>query len=132
HPLIKTKEATELLCKGNNHMNLHTERKDELGELANSITTLSKELKELKMSRREFLASVSHELRTPLTYNKGYADIINRQGMTRDEIEEYTQIIQEDTVQLTSLVQNLFQLAKIDQNQFQINREYVRLSDFFK
>src|SRR5699024_12873363 len=82
--------------------------------ISNSITTLSKELKELKMSRSEFLASVSHELRTPLTYIKGYADIINRQGMSRDEIEEYTQIIQEETVQLTSLVQNLFQLAKID------------------
>src|SRR5699024_5345857 len=39
---------------------------------------------------------------------------------------------QEETVQLTSLVQNLFQLAKIDQNQFWINREYVRLCDFFK
>src|SRR5699024_2250922 len=88
--------------------------------------------KELKMSRSEFLASVSHELRTPLTYIKGYADIINRQGMSRDEIEEYTQIIQEETVQLTSLVQNLYQLAKIDQNQFQINREYVRLSDLSK
>src|SRR5699024_12325306 len=97
-----------------------------------SITTLSKELKELKMSRSEFLASVSHELRTPLTYIKGYAEIINRQGMSRDEIEEYTQIIKEETVQLTSLVQNLFQLAKIDQNQFQINREYDRLRDFFK
>src|SRR5699024_1248141 len=132
HPLIKMKEATKQLSKGKNHMNLHTERKDELGELANSITTLSKELKELKMSRSEFLASVSHELRTPLTYIKGYADIINRQGMSRDEIEEYTQIIQEETVQLTSLVQNLFQLAKIDQNQFQINRENGRLSDFFK
>src|SRR5699024_12781125 len=73
HPLIKMKEATKQLSKGKNHMNLHTERKDELGELANSITTLSKELKELKMSRSEFLASVSHELRTPLTYIKGYA-----------------------------------------------------------
>src|SRR5699024_4312113 len=74
HYMIKKKEATEQLSKGKNHMNLHTERKDELGELANSITTLSKELKELKMSRSEFLASVSHELRTPLTYIKGYAD----------------------------------------------------------
>src|SRR5699024_3547613 len=45
HPLIKMKEATKQLSKGKNHMNLHTERKDELGELANSITTLSKELK---------------------------------------------------------------------------------------
>src|SRR5699024_8691714 len=131
-PLIKMKEATEQLSEGNHHVNLHTVRKDELGELANSITTLSKDLSELKMARNEFLASVSHELRTPLTYIKGYADIINRRGINREEIEEYTKIIKEETVQLTSLVQNLFQLAKIDQNQFRINREYIRLCDFFK
>src|SRR5699024_5342528 len=78
HPLIKMKETTEQLSKRNHNVKLHTERKDELGELANSITKLSKDLKELKMARNEFLASISHELRTPLTYIKGYADIINR------------------------------------------------------
>src|SRR5699024_5225692 len=74
-PLINMKIATEQLSKGNHDVKLHTDRKDELGELANSITTLSKDLKDLKMARNEFLASVAHELRTPLTYIKGYADI---------------------------------------------------------
>src|SRR5699024_11947829 len=97
HPLIKMKEATEQLSKGKHNVELHTERKDELGELAHSISTLSKDLKDLKIERNEFLANISHELRTPLTYIKGYADIINRSDTQKEEVEEYIHIIQEET-----------------------------------
>ncbi|MBO1002925.1 ATP-binding protein [Pseudogracilibacillus auburnensis] len=132
HPLIKMKEATEQLSKGKHNVELHTERKDELGELANSITRLSRDLEDLKMARNEFLASVSHELRTPLTYIKGYADIINRPDTSTEEIIEYVKIIREETEQLTVLIKNLFQLAKIDQNNFQISREHVSLCDLIE
>ncbi len=132
HPLIKMKEATEQLSKGNHNVELHTERKDELGELANSITKLSKDLKELKMVRNEFLASISHELRTPLTYIKGYADVINRSDTTEEEVKEYINIIREETGQLTVLIKNLFQLAKIDQNNFLIKCERVELYEFLE
>src|SRR5690625_4555532 len=128
-PLIKMKEATEQLSKGKHNVELHTDRKDELGELANSITKLSKDLKELKMARNEFLASISHELRTPLTYIKGYADIINRSDTSKKEVKEYVNIIREETEQLTSLIKNLFQLAKIDQNNFLIKRERIVLCE---
>lgn len=131
-PLINMKEATEQLSKGNHNVELHTERKDELGELANSITKLSKDLKDLKMARNEFLASISHELRTPLTYIKGYADIINRQNTSKEEIENYVKIICEEAEQLTILIKNLFDLAKIDQNNFLIKREHVALHELIQ
>ncbi|HLR42484.1 MAG TPA: HAMP domain-containing sensor histidine kinase [Pseudogracilibacillus sp.] len=131
-PLIKMKEATEQLSKGKHSVELHTDRKDELGELANSITKLSRDLSELKMARNEFLASISHELRTPLTYIKGYADIINRQDASKKEIKEYTDIIREETEQLTVLIKNLFDLAKIDQNNFLIRREKVGICEIIQ
>src|SRR5699024_7983660 len=92
HPLIKMKEATEQLRKGKHNVELHTERKDEICELAHSISTLSNDLKDLKIERNEFLANISHELRTPLTYIKGYADIINRSDTQKEEVEEYIHI----------------------------------------
>ncbi|WP_158681494.1 sensor histidine kinase, partial [Microbulbifer pacificus] len=104
---------------------LHTDRRDELGELAASITTLSDDLERLKNERNEFLASISHELRTPLTYLKGYADIISRGDISGNERNEYIEIIREETEQLVVLVKNLFELAKMDQNRFIINKENV-------
>lgn len=130
-PLIKMKEATEQLSKGKHNVELHTERNDELGDLAKAIKTLSMDLKELKITRNEFLASISHELRTPLTYIKGYADIINRQDIPK-EVKEYVEIICEETEQLTELIKNLFELAKIDQNNFLIRRENVDLYEFLQ
>src|SRR5699024_206586 len=123
HPLIKMKEATENLNRGKHDVKLHTERKDELGELANSITKLANDLEELKMARNEFLASISHELRTPLTYIMGYADVISRPDITEEDRKEYIDIVREETEHLNGLIRNLFELAKIDQNQFIIYRE---------
>ncbi|MFA1822190.1 sensor histidine kinase [Virgibacillus oceani] len=126
-PLIKIKEATEQLGKGRSKVGLSTERKDELGELANAITQLSQDLDRLKNERNEFLANISHELRTPLTYIKGYADIISRPNIQEEDREQYIDIIREETDQLNVLIKNLFELAKIDHNKFVIKREKVVL-----
>ncbi|WP_067727166.1 ATP-binding protein [Oceanobacillus damuensis] len=124
-PLIKMKEATEQLSKGNHKVEMHTDRRDELGELANSISTLSNDLERLKNERNEFLASISHELRTPLTYIKGYADIVSRDDISDEEKNEYIEIIREESDQLTVLVKNLFELAKMDQNKFIIDQKDI-------
>ena len=116
------KKATEELNRGNHEVELSTSRKDELGELATAITHLSKDLKRLKNERNEFLANVSHELRTPLTYLKGYTDIINRDTTSEEDRIRYTQIIQEETEHLAGLIKTLFELAKIDQNEFAIKK----------
>lgn len=128
-PLIRMKEATEQLSKGDHRVALHTERTDELGELANSITKLSNDLEQMKMARNEFLASVSHELRTPLTYLKGYADIISRDDTPKEEMKEYTKIIREEAEHLTYLIKNLFDLAEMDENNFTIKREPISLCE---
>lgn len=130
-PLIRMKEATEQLSKGNHHVKLNLERKDELGELANAITTLSNDLDRLKTARNEFLASISHELRTPLTYIKGYADIVGRSTTSPQEKKEYIGIIKEETTHLTGLIQQLFELAKMDHNQFPIKKEKFSLAVLF-
>lgn len=130
HPLIKMKKATEQLSKGKHHVALHTTRKDELGELANSITKLAEDLKTSKTERNEFLASIAHELRTPLTYIKGYADIINRNDTTKEEKEEYIAIIWEETEELTMLIKHLFELAKMDEHSFLIHPKWLNLCDF--
>lgn len=131
-PLLKMKKATEQLSRGHHEVELYTHRKDELGELATSISRLSKDLERLKNERNEFLGSISHELRTPLTYMKGYMDIINRQDTTTESRKQYIKIIQEETTHLAGLIQNLFELAKIDHNEFAIKKEKIMLGDLIR
>lgn len=129
-PLIRMKQATKTLSKGDFTVSVSHRSNDELGELAESIQTLANDLNHLKKERNEFLASISHELRTPLTYVKGYADIAKRDGISEEERRKYLQIIFEEADHISGLVKDLFNLAKIDQHSFVIQKEKVYLCEF--
>ncbi|MED3573705.1 sensor histidine kinase [Cytobacillus praedii] len=131
-PLLKMKEATSQISKGQFSVSLPISSHDELGDLAKSIELLATDLNYLKQERNEFLASISHELRTPLTYIKGYADIVQKRKLPDEEREKYLKIIVEETNRLSELIKELFNLAKIDQNSFVIHKERIDLKPFFK
>ncbi|WP_143415525.1 ATP-binding protein [Geobacillus sp. E263] len=131
-PLIRMKEATEKLCKGDFSVRLQIKGEDELAELGKAIQTLARDLEYLKKERSEFLASISHELRTPLTYVKGYADIARRPNMEEEERNRYLSIIYEEAEHMEKLVKDLFELAKMDQHSFQIHKEPTNLCSFLK
>ncbi len=131
-PLIKMKRATEKMPKLNKPIQLGIKRNDELGSLAKTIEDLSSELTYMKKERNEFLASVAHELLTPLTYMKGYAKVAKRDTLTKEEREEYLQIIEDETDSVTDLVQDLFMLVQLEQHQFVIKKQKVTLQPFLE
>ena len=130
-PLIKMKEATSQISKGNFSVSIPVTSNDELGDLAKTIELLAMDLNYLKKERNQFLASISHELRTPLTYIKGYADIVKKRNLSKEEREKYLTIIVEETNRLANLIKELFDLAKLDQNSFIIEKETINLNQFF-
>lgn len=131
-PLIKMKEATSQISSGDFSVSLPQTGDDELGDLARSIQLLADDLNYLKEERNEFLSSISHELRTPLTYIKGYADIVQKRNLSQDERHQYLSIILEETNRLSDMVKNLFDLAKIDKNSFEIIKKPIDLNEFMK
>ena len=128
-PLIKMKDATSQMSKGNFSVTVPKSTNDELGDLARSIQILANDLNYLKEERNEFLASISHELRTPLTYIKGYADIVLKRNLPRNEQEKYLHIILEETNRMSALIKDLFELAKFDKNTFEIEKINIQLDE---
>ncbi|MDT0163568.1 HAMP domain-containing sensor histidine kinase [Bacillus sp. AG4(2022)] len=126
-PLIKMKEATQQLSNGYFKVRLPDLGKDELGELSNSIQKLANDLESIQNDRLEFLASISHELRTPLTYIQGYTTVALRDGLPVEKRNEYLKIIQDESERVVHLIENLFELAKIDQNNFTITKQEIEL-----
>lgn len=131
-PLIRMKQATEKLSKGDFSVRLQVKGEDELAQLGKSIQTLARDLEYLKKERNEFLASISHELRTPLTYVKGYADIARRPNIKEEEREKYLTIIYEEAEHMQKLVKELFELAKMDQHSFHIHQSSTNLCSFLR
>jgi signal transduction histidine kinase len=129
-PLIAMKDATSRISNGDYSVSILKTGKDELGDLANSIHLLAHKLDYLTKERNDFLASISHELRTPLTYIKGYTDIVHKRNLPRAEQEKYLEIILEETTRLSVLIKELFDLAKFDQNTFDIQEQHIDLCEF--
>jgi len=130
-PLIRMKEATEKLSKGEFDVGFPYVGKDELGELSNSIRKLATDLERLKTERNEFLASIAHELSTPLTYLIGYSKVAMRQELNDDERQHYLTIITEESNRMKDLVRDLLDLAKMDETAFTVSKETFWVRPFF-
>ncbi|MEH7250362.1 HAMP domain-containing sensor histidine kinase [Neobacillus niacini] len=123
-PLVTMKEATNRMSLGKYKQIIPISGNDEIAQLGNSIQMLGERLQEYEDNRNDFLASVSHELRTPLTYIKGYSDILTK-GIIKDsmEQEEYLKIISKETKRISFLINDLFEMSKLQVGTFNLNRE---------
>lgn len=128
-PLQRMKQATEKLSVGQYEVKLPAGRDDELGQLAMSIQKLATDLQAIKKTRTDFLSSVSHELRTPLTYVRGYTRVVQRPDTSEEERVRYLKIIEEEAERLGFLVEDLFELAQLDDPGFRIVKERVDVAE---
>jgi signal transduction histidine kinase len=123
-PLITMKEATNKMALGKYKQKIPAAGDDEVAQLGHSIQLLGEQLQEFEDSRNDFLASVSHELRTPLTYIKGYSDILNKDIVkTREEQQEYLQIINKEASRISLLVNDLLDMSKLQAGQFELRKQ---------
>ena len=92
---------------------------DELGRLAEIVNGLLGRVGDAFRTQRQFVADASHELRTPIAIIRGEADVTLRRS-TRDEAEyrEALQVIQDESVRLSRIVDDLFLLARVDAGSF--------------
>jgi signal transduction histidine kinase len=83
----------------------------EVAELAASFNEMGENLRRLFDTRRELVAWASHDLRTPLANMQAMLEALE-DGL--GEPEEYTPALREQVRVLSGLVDDLFELARID------------------
>lgn len=101
---------------------------DELGRL---IATFNEMFSRLQLSFaqiQQFSSDASHELRTPLTIMRGELELALRSK--KNSSEEYRKVLSsalEETMHMTSIIENLLTLAKADRGFTQLKNEDVWL-----
>ena len=70
--------------------------------------------KELEKLKNEFIAAVSHDLRTPLTSIIGFSHLIKKAGSLTESQSEFVQRIEHATANMSELVDNMMNLAKLE------------------
>ena len=79
------------------------------------------EIKKLEQTRKDFVANVSHELKTPVTSIKGFSETLLDGAMENKEtLEAFLQIILKESDRLQSLIYDLLELSKIENEGFSL------------
>lgn len=100
-------------------------------DMAKRIRDQLDDLKRQDNLRRELVANVSHDLRTPLAALHGYIETLKLKAESFDEKtrNEYLDTALKHSQRLTRLVEELFELAKLDASEMQLHCEPFSLAE---
>ncbi len=86
----------------------------EMVQLADSLNYARDEISKADKLQKELIANVSHDFKTPLTMIKAYASMIQEiSGDVPEKREKHAQVIIDESDRLTSLVNDLLDLSKM-------------------
>ncbi len=106
-PVKIIKEGVALIGAGDLGHRLKITRRNELGELADSINKMADDIEQMLEAKRQLLLAISHELRSPLTRAKVACAMIDEQSQQSEierELNEMEALIEEilETERLSS------------------------------
>lgn len=129
-PIERLRDATHELARGNLDIrageNLGT-RKDEIADLVRDFDIMAGELRNQIQSERNLLSGVSHELRSPIARMR-LALTIARYA-TEPERNEMLNRIEQDAVQLDSMLERILTVARLESGQLQPQFALIDLND---
>lgn len=139
-PISAMRKVALKLSEGDFEAKTNIHRGGEIGELAKTIDVLSVKLKEneeirnnMEQTRRDFFANVSHELRTPITVIRGYSEMLADGVCTKEEKKmQYYERMRNECQSMERLVGDLLTLSKMQNPDFEIEKEPVNIVQIFQ
>ncbi len=92
------------------------------------------EAKKAEQMRSDFISIASHELRTPLTVVAGYLSLLiaGKVGKLQEQQSNFIKQIYDDTQSLSSLVEDLLDVSRLDSGKFRLHKSAMSLYDICK
>jgi Na+/proline symporter/nitrogen-specific signal transduction histidine kinase len=103
-------------------------KSQELGRTARQLQEANEKLVALSVQKDGFLSQISHELRTPMTSIRSFSEILMQgENMSPEDRARYSQIIHDETIRLTRLLDDLLDLSVLENGQVTLNYSEVTL-----
>ena len=118
-PMEEINKSAKSLSKGDYGIRFQARGFVEIQELSNTLNTAAGELSRVEEFRRELMTNIAHDLRTPLSFIYSYAEMMH--DFPDEILPEHTEIIMEEVRRLSSLVQDVFEISKLENGIMQLN-----------
>lgn len=129
-PIEEMNKNAKVLAQGDYSTRFSEKGYLEIAELSQTLNTAATELDKVEKMRRELLANVSHDLRTPLSVIYGYAEIMH--DFPSEITQEQPQIIMEEASRLTTLVNDMLDISKLESGAENLSMSRINISALIK
>ncbi len=129
-PIERLRLATNELARGNLDIRVGAtigKRNDEIADLVRDFDSMAGELRNQIQSERNLLSGVSHELRSPIARMR--LALALARTADRPERDEMLDRIEQDTIQLDSMLERILTVARLENGQYKPRFESLSLND---
>ena len=130
--IIVVNDALKRVSERNLQDDISLDGSPAIKELAKNINLIKAGYKEIlengvhnEKLKTELISNVSHDLKTPLTSIINYVNILKNKDITEEEREEYLLILERKSLKLKVLIEDLFEMSKINSGKIKLNRELI-------
>ncbi len=139
-PIKSLVQGVNEISKGNYNTRINIKAKNELGILKDSINNMSQKIEEeiflrekAEKNRKRLILDISHDLKTPLTNIMGYSETIYYDTELDESIKnKYLDIIMSNSKKANDLINDLFELSKIDSDDNTIELKRQDICEFIR
>jgi signal transduction histidine kinase len=133
-PVADIQKGVQQLGQGDFSFRLAIPPVPHLATLARSINHMAEQIEKLSTIRQDFVANVSHELRTPVTSIKGFTEtLLDGAKDSPADCERFLGIIMRQANQLESIIHDLLELSRMEQNSVQnLEKKPTNLEEIIK
>jgi signal transduction histidine kinase len=142
-PVRLTADAAARIAGGDLSGRLDTHGPGEVGDLERTFNTMAASLQrtvadleernqtliESERAKSELVSNVSHELRTPLASVLGFSSLMLDRDLPAVETKRYLEVIRTEARRLASLLNDLLDLQRVEQETLELRTEEVDLNE---
>ena len=145
-PVREVADGATRLASGDLSARLEEKGAAEVGELTRAFNAMAGSLEENRVEleaqnerlresdrlKSELVSVVSHELRTPLTSILGFTQVLRTRSLSKEQREQYLEIVEDQARRLTSLIQDFLDLQRIEEGHLDLKQELIDLTKLLR
>jgi signal transduction histidine kinase len=125
----RVERAAADVARGHFQEPLPVDSEDELGQLTRTFNDMQRQLREVDIARKEFIATASHELRTPIFSLAGFVELLQDEDLDDETRREFIDTMAEQVARLRKLSVDLLDLSRLDSGAMELQPEEVDLAE---